>query len=119
MKIITLIVATILLAGCSKTKFSFVSGTMMQAGGCGPNAWIVLIDNPDADRQSFLCPATVALLASSSFNCGNSAIILDVPVSLQQTGKKVYFSKWQDKGLSCLSWTYAPHAIEVSDLRDR
>jgi hypothetical protein len=42
-----------------------------------------------------------------------------MPAAFMQEGRKVKFSKWEDKGLLCFSSTLAPHHLEVSDLSEQ
>jgi hypothetical protein len=100
-------------AACNKEKNPVVTGTVQQPGGCLANTWLVFIDNGNAAQYSFLCESPTS---TSSFNCSNSVYILDMPASFRQLGKRVKFSRWKDNGLSCLSSSFAPHHLEVSDL---
>ena len=60
-----------------------------------------------------------AALSSFIPNCGNSAAILNLPSTFAQTGKKIRFSQWEDKGQVCFPSTRAAHHIEVNDVRLR
>jgi hypothetical protein len=82
-------------------------------------ARLVRLDDPNPKFLPFLCPPDVSLLSSSTTNCGNSVFILNMPASLAQAGKKVKFSKWEDRGLFCFSSTLAPHHLEVTDLSEQ
>jgi hypothetical protein len=101
--------------GCKKDNTSWITATVIEQG-CYPNSWIVQIDYPNEKRQTFLCGPSVSSISSALINCGNAAVILDMPPSLAQAGKKVKFSKWSDKGLLCFSSTMSPHHLEVRDL---
>ena len=96
-----------------------IMGTVMEQQSCFPNSWLVRLDNPNPRFQPFLCGADVSILSSSTTNCGNSVFIINMPVSLAQAGKKIKFSKWEDKGLLCFSSTLAPHHLEVTDLSEQ
>lgn len=108
-----------LLAGCSKSKDAYITGTVVEQPSCMPNAWLVRLDNPDPKFQSFLCTPDVSVLSSATTHCGNSVFILNFPAAFSQAGKKIKFSKWEDKGLLCFSSTLAPHHLEVADLSEQ
>jgi hypothetical protein len=107
------------LAGCSKNKNTFITATVVAQQSCTPNAWLVRVDKPNPKFHSFLCGADVSIVSSAIYNCGNSAFILNMPAAFMQDGRKVKFSKWEDKGLLCFSSTLAPHHLEVSDLSEQ
>jgi len=117
-KIIVVLILASAFAGCSKDNESWITGTVMVQQSCTPNAWLVKIDNPNYHTHSFLCSEETSILSSSTFNCGNSVFILDMPQALAQDGKKVKFSKWEDKGLLCFSSTLAPHHLQVADISE-
>lgn len=106
-------------AGCSKNKNSFITGTVVAQQSCAPNAWLLRLDHPDPKSQRFLCGRDVSILSSATNNCGNSVFILNMPAALAQEGKKLKFSRWEDKGLLCFSSNLAPHHLEVSDLSEQ
>ena len=93
-----------------------MTATVTQLQGCAPNSWIVKMDNPNPADHPFLCDPTVAMLSSSTIHCGNSVVILNLPVDLTTPGTQIKFSQWEDKGLLCFSSTLAPHNLEVTDV---
>lgn len=104
------------LFSCKKEGTKWITGTVMQVTGCQPNSALVQIDNPNRANHPFLCEPTQAMLSSSTTNCGNSVMVINLPSSLSQPGTKIKFSKWEDKGLLCFSSTLAPHHLEVIDV---
>jgi hypothetical protein len=104
------------LFSCKKENNRWITATVSQIPGCYPNSWMVTIDNPNASRHPFLCDRTVSTASSSTTNCGNSVMIINLPAPLHQPGTQIKFSKWEDKGLLCFSSTLAPHHLEVSDV---
>jgi hypothetical protein len=114
MKSIAIVLIVLVFASCKKDH-EWITATVV-GQSCYPNAWMVQLDNPDRTKQSFLCEPTQAMLSSSTANCGNTAVILNLPAALTYKGARIKFSKWEDKGLLCFSSTLAPHHLEVSDL---
>jgi hypothetical protein len=103
---------------CTKDKMEWVTGTLIEPG-CQANSWIVQIDKPNHSEHSFLCAPEIYAIASSVIHCGNAAVILDVPLSLAHTGRKIKFSKWSDKGLVCSSSRLYPRNLQVFDFSER
>jgi hypothetical protein len=103
-------------ASCKKENDIIIDATLIQQSGCMPGAWLVDIADPNHSRHPFLCNQPPS---PSSLDCSNTVIILNVPSGLAQTGKKVRFSKWDDKGIMCFSSTQAPTHLEVYDLSAR
>ena len=100
-------------AACSKEKDGeVITGTVQQAGGCFGNSWLVHIDNGNADQYSFLCKSPAS---TSGFNCSNSVYIINMPSALSQSGKRIKFSRWENR-FSCLSSSFAPNHLEVFNL---
>ena len=83
--------------------------------GCDPTAWVVILDQPDASKYRFLCPPYTG--SESGYNCSNSVAILNMPASLAQPNKRIKFSKWEDKGLLCLSSFYGTHHLASTDVQ--
>ena len=111
--------SVLLLAACSKTKDPFITATVVEQQSCFPNAWLVRLDKPNPVSHPFLCGDDVSVLSSATTHCGNSVFILNMPLAFRQAGKKLRFSKWEDKGLLCFSSTLAPHHLEVKDLSEQ
>jgi len=107
------------LFSCKKEGTQWITGTVMTFKGCQLNSVLVQIDNPNKSKHAFLCEPEQALLSSSTTNCGNSVMVINLPSSLSQPGTKIKFSKWEDKGLLCFSSTLAPHHLEVMDASAR
>jgi len=113
-KNIIILMLVAIFASCSKEKnHPVIRATVQQVGGCLPNTWLVLITSGDADKYSFLCQSSSP---TSSLNCSNSVYILNMPASLSQLGKRIKFSRWKDDNILCLSSSFAPHHLRVSDL---
>lgn len=99
---------------CTKEqKYPEITGTVQQSGGCLPDTWLVYIDSGNADQYSFLCKSSTP---TSGLNCSNSVYIVDMPSALQQLGRRIKFSRWKDNDGFCLSSSFAPHLLEVSDI---
>jgi hypothetical protein len=111
-KSIIIIIILTSFASCKKESVHpVITGTVQQEGGCSPGTWLVHITG--THKYAFLCESSSSF---SSFNCTNSVYIINMPASFSQLGKRIKFSKWKDIGGSCLSSSFAPHLIEVSDL---
>lgn len=106
------------LISCKKEKTKWITATVIQ-NGCYPGSWIIQLDNPDRLKEPFLCQPTQAMLSSSTTNCGNSAVVLNLPAALSRPGVQIKFSQWTDKGLLCFSSTLAPHHLQVSDVSSK
>jgi hypothetical protein len=115
MKTIALVLPVAAFASCKKDKDKWITGTVIQQG-CYPNSWLVQLDHPNHSSQSFLCVPTQAMASSATTNCGNTAVVLDMPAALAHNGARIKFSKWEDKGLLCFSSTLAPHHLQVADV---
>lgn len=115
MKKIIVVLAAFLFFSCKKDSAGWITATVVKQG-CYPNSWIVKINNPNPQKQTFLCDPMQAMASSSTTNCGNTAVILDLPVELAQADKQIKFSRWKDKGLLCFSSTLAPHHLEGTDI---
>ena len=113
-----LVVAFVFLSilSCNKEDDQWITGTVVQDHGCFPNTWLVRLDNPNYLKYSFLCDPSAVTMSSWTNNCDNSVFILDLPLHLRQTGTRIKFSKWEDKGLLCFSSIFAPHHLEVQDV---
>ncbi len=101
-----------LFAACSKDNEKLVTGRVDVQGGCLPDSWLVIIDNPNPEKHSFLCAADPT--AATIYNCSN-AVFIRLPLSLATTGNKIKFS-YRDTEPSCLSYSRAPNLITVKNL---
>jgi hypothetical protein len=115
----TLVIAFVFLSvfSCKKQDDEWITGTVGQDKGCFPNSWVVRLDEANYRKYSFLCNPSGASSSSWTNNCDNSVFILDLPAYLRQPGTRIKFSKWTDRGLLCFSSTFAPHHLEVQDVR--
>lgn len=86
---------------------------------CAGNSWVVTIENPNNSKQGFLCDQNEAALSSFIPNCGASAVILNLPSSFANPGKKIKFSQWEDKGQGCFPSSRAANTIEITDIKPR
>jgi hypothetical protein len=100
-----------LFEGCKKEKDEFVTGTVIQKGGCYNGSWIVLIDNPDPSKQTFLRSSSYTF-PPGSYNCTNS-VFIQLPATLAFPNKKIKFSGVKNQGILCLSFSEAPNHIDV------
>ena len=96
---------------CSKNNDNFVTGRVEIKGGCFPDSWLVSIDDPNPEKQSFL-RATV--LAGTAYNCSN-AVFINLPSSLATQGTRIRFT-YTGTEVSCLSSSEAPNHIKVKNL---
>jgi len=117
MKCFLFILSLSLLISCKKDEGkNYVAGVIVQKGGCGINTWLVAIENPDPNRQSFLCKNEPS--PPIGYNCTNSVYIVNLPASLAIAGKKIGFSRWNELA-SCLSASAAPPHLEVFDITEK
>ena len=115
----TLVIAFVFLSisSCKKENDDWIAGTVGQDHSCFPNSWAIRLDEPNYRKYSFLCSPSDASMSSWTNNCDNTVFIIDLPLSLRQPGTRIKFSKWVDKGLLCFSSIFAPHHLEVEDVR--
>ena len=117
MKYISFILVSLLLISCKKDEEKInITGIVAQKAGCGQNTWLVVIENPDPDKHTFLCKNESPPV--SGYNCTNSVYIVNMPASLAIAGKKISFSRWNEL-LSCLSASAASPHLEVFDMKEK
>lgn len=99
------------LLSCKKDKGEFITGTVIDPGGCFGDSYLVAIDHPDLARHVFLRPAVIC---PSCYNSGN-AVFMSVPATLNARGTRIKFVFTQLE-ISCLSSSEAPSHISVKKL---
>ena len=102
----------LMLFGCFKERKQVVTGTVVDFKGCTANAWLVLIDNPNPQKHSFICKIETQ---AAQINCSNSVFVTNLPAVLGKPGNKISFSRFVDHNVLCQSSLYAPHHLEVKD----
>lgn len=119
MRYFLLITAILLICSCKKDELKqTVMATVQQKGGCFGNSWLVLIEDPDPDRYSFICKTSMPPGSSSSFNCTNSIYIVNLPASMAKLGTRISFSGWKELA-SCLSSSFAATHVEAYNIKER
>jgi hypothetical protein len=106
------VLALLLLGGCKKDNDQLATGTVLQAGGCFPDAWLVAVDNPDPEKHFFI-RKTIAP-AGTMYNCSN-AVFMRLPASLAVAGTRIKF-KGRNIEPSCFSYSEAPNIITVEKI---
>jgi hypothetical protein len=99
---------------CKKENRIVITGTVKIRSGCYTHSWLVAIDQPDSSGHSFICTRTPPV--GTYYNCSNAVYITNMPQEFAAEGKRLKFSKWKDNGIMCLSSSYAPHHLDVTDL---
>ncbi len=101
------------LAGCRRDKENYVTGSVIEKGGCLVDTYLVEIPGATAEKIPFLCEPAIPL--PTSRNCENS-VFIRLPASLAIPGKKIRFV-YAGTEPSCLSYSFAPQHIIVKSLR--
>lgn len=116
MKILFLFLLAIPFFSCEKDRDNSgsLTGTVQVKGGCLQNTWLVAIDNPDADKYSFICDEPA--LTGTLYNCTNAVYITNLPQQVAQAGKKIRFS-FRKEMPSCLSYSFAAAHIEAENIQ--
>jgi hypothetical protein len=96
---------------CKKENDEFITGTVIEAGGCFGDSFLVAIDNPDLSEHSFLRPAVIC---PACYNCSN-AVFISLSSSLRNPGARIKFL-YTELQVSCLSYSEAPNHITVRKL---
>ena len=101
------------LVGCRRDKDDFVTGSVVEKGGCLADTYLVEIPGAAAGKMPFLCEPTIPL--ATLRNCENS-VYIRLPASLAIPGKKIRFV-YVNEEISCLSSSGAPKHIIVKSVR--
>lgn len=102
----------VLLGGCKKDNDQLATGTVLQAGGCFQDAWLVAVDNPDPEKHFFI-RKTIAP-AGTMYNCSN-AVYIRLSAQLGVAGTRIKF-KGRNIEPSCYSFSEAPNIITVEKI---
>lgn len=106
----------LLLAGflsCKKDNDGVATGTVLNQNGCFSDYYLVVIDNPDYSKHSFLRPSVLSSCATC-FNCSNSAFV-QLASPFATPGTRIRFS-YIESIPSCLSSSEAPGHVKVKNL---
>ncbi len=98
---------------CKKDKDNFVTGTVLEKGGCFSDSWLIAIENPDPAKHSFLRATNFP--TGTLYNCSN-AVFISLTPALAKAGIKIRFSGITNHMGSCLSFSEAPNHIEVKEI---
>lgn len=113
MKVLTALILLItLLNSCDKDNDDLATGTVMQAGGCFADAWLVTVDNPDPRNHFFI--RTTSVPTATMYNCSN-AVFIRLSPALSSAGTRIKFSA-RNIEPSCLSYSEAPNIITVNKI---
>jgi hypothetical protein len=104
--------------GCKKNNNNITVSTGMvikeMTTSISPGSYYILLDNPNAQTQPFVCKESTVFIRPES--CIEGVCITNLPASLKVTGKRIRFSQYKDLGLHYVySSLYVPHFIEVYD----
>ncbi|MDX1938317.1 MAG: hypothetical protein SFU21_14445 [Flavihumibacter sp.] len=113
-----LLIAGSHLLSCKKgnTSIYVSTGTVMRemTNSISPGSYYILLDNPNAQAQPFVCKDSTVFIRAES--CKEGVCITNLPASLKVIGKRIRFSHYKDLQLHYVySSLYVPHFIEVYD----
>lgn len=118
-KILLPLLPIILLASCKKENHSLVKARLItNTTICNQNVWLAQIENPDAQKHSFLCEKSGVPSLYSYPSCEEYVYIMDVPSALAVAKSEVKFSKWESVP-TCLSASATPGFVKVRNLSAR
>lgn len=118
-RLIFFLLATVAIFSCKKETDigdGYIYGEVKDIKGCFPASRLVMIENPNPKKHSFLCETNVPL--SVYGNCTNS-VYLELPADLAHDGQKIKFKVVSADRFSCLSYTMAAAHVRAENIEAR
>ena len=101
--------------GCKKDNDrQTITGTVVNIFTSSPDQCVVMIDNPDERKQSFICDNTHPEPPAGMYNCRNSIIAMNLPANVKFVGTRISFRGYKDNGRNpIVSSNLVPHEVDV------
>lgn len=116
-KLLATLVLMSIFFSCKKDAPIIINGTVISMNN---GIALVTVENPDAKKHSFICNPGITVPAETLNSCTKNIFILNLPQALQAEGKKIQFSKFEDKGQRLIwSVAYAAHDVLVYDAKEQ
>lgn len=114
-KLLTILVLSMFLFSCEKEDNSETfSATVVGTVGAPNGYYMVSIDQPDRNKQSFICDDGTPLPTAGGYNCRNAICVPNLPGSVKFAGTRISFRGYKDLGRNPIwSSTTAPSDVEL------